>query len=230
MSGIKLELFQTENGPCPYKKKENWQNISFYTNNLTPENYTNLLNRGFRRSGHYIYHPVCSTCKSCIPIRVDVQNFRKSKSQRRTWRKNEDIRIEHHPAKFNSEDFDLYKRYQRDWHTLGDQINEFEYYDSLIKTPVDTQIIRYFLETKLVGIGWLDILPNLLSSIYFVFDPEFSTRRLGVFSLLYEIEYAKLLDIRWLYLGYWVENSSKMNYKAEFKPAQILQDFQWENY
>lgn len=97
----------------------------------------------------------------------------------------------------------------------------------MIETPVPTEILRYYLGNKLIGLGWLDRLPELISSVYFVFDPEFVSRRLGVFSLLYEIEYARFLNIRWLYLGYWIENSRKMNYKAEYQPAQILQDSRW---
>ena len=97
----------------------------------------------------------------------------------------------------------------------------------MIETPVPTEILRYYLGTKLIGVGWLDCLPELISSVYFVFDPEFESRRLGIFSLLYEIEYARFLDISWLYLGYWVESSHKMNYKADFQPAQILRDSRW---
>jgi len=154
MSGIQVKLYQTDNGPCPYRDDKTWHNLSFQTSELPPDGYTSLLNQGFRRSGLSIYHPVCSGCQSCIPIRVDVQNFSQNKGQRRTWRKNEDVRV-------------------------------------------------------------------------FVFDPEFVSKRLGVFSLLYEIEYARFLDIRWLYLGYWVENSPKMNYKADFQPTQILRNSRW---
>ncbi|MEE2598829.1 MAG: arginyltransferase, partial [SAR324 cluster bacterium] len=97
MSGIQVELYQTDNGACPYQNDKTWHNLSFQTRELHPDGYTSLLNQGFRRSGLSIYHPVCTDCKSCIPIRVDVQNFSQKKSQRRTWRKNDDVRVEHHP-------------------------------------------------------------------------------------------------------------------------------------
>ena len=97
----------------------------------------------------------------------------------------------------------------------------------MIDSPVPTEILRYYLGEKLIGLGWVDRLPELLSSVYFVFDPDYVSRRLGIFSLLYEIEYARSLDIRWLYLGYWVKSSSKMKYKAEFKPAELLYNFKW---
>ena len=227
MSGCQINLYHTNNGPCPYREDYSWYNDSFKTSKLTENVYSSLLNQGFRRSGLSIYHPVCSGCQSCIPIRVDVQNFSQKKGQRRTWRKNKEVRVEHHPVEFNQEDFALYQQYQRDWHDAKHPVEEIEYFDFLIETPVPTEILRYYLGNKLIGLGWLDRLPELISSVYFVFDPEFVSRRLGVFSLLYEIEYARFLNIRWLYLGYWIENSHKMNYKAEYQPAQILQDSRW---
>ena len=185
------------------------------------------MNQGFRRSGLTIYHPVCSNCKECVPIRIDALNFTKNKGQRRTWRKNNDLSVKHHAAEFNQEDFALYSRYQREWHKTDFPVKEGEYLDFLIDSPVPTEILRYYLGEKLIGLGWVDRLPELLSSVYFVFDPDYVSRRLGIFSLLYEIEYARSLDIRWLYLGYWVKSSAKMKYKADFQPAELLNDSKW---
>ena len=162
MGGVKVKLFQTENGPCPYRENKTWQNLSFQTTKLPSDGYVSLLNHGFRRSGLSIYHPVCSGCQSCIPIRVDEQKFKKNKGQRRTWQKNENIRVEHHPLKYNKEDFELYKRYQKKWHDLETTIDEIEYCDFLIETPVETQILRYYIGETLVGVGWIDLLPDLI--------------------------------------------------------------------
>tara|TARA_B100000945_G_scaffold207444_1_gene166954 strand:+ start:199 stop:909 length:711 start_codon:yes stop_codon:yes gene_type:complete len=227
MSRNPIKIFRTDNGPCPYLEKRNWQNISFQTSKIPPERYTSLLNQGFRRSGFTIYHPVCFSCQECIPIRIDALNFNKNKGQRRTWRKNTDLRVEHQKPEFNKEDFALYSRYQNEWHKTKVKIKEHEYLDFLIDSPVTTEIMRYYLEDKLIGLGWVDRLPKLLSSVYFVFDPDYVSRRMGVFSLLYEIEYARRLDLRWLYLGYWVKRSAKMNYKADFQPAELLSDSKW---
>ena len=227
MSRTPIKIFRTDNGPCPYLDTGNWQNISFQTKKIPPDGYTSLLNQGFRRSGFTIYHPDCDNCQECIPIRVDALNFKKNKGQRRTWRKNSDIRIEHQIPKFNYEDFALYNRYQHEWHKTEIQINEDEYLDFLIDSPVTTEIIRYFLGDKLIGLGWVDRLPKLISSVYFVFDPDYFSRRMGIFSLLYEIEYARSLNLRWLYLGYWVKSSTKMKYKADFQPAELLDGSKW---
>ena len=104
MSRTPIKIFRPDNGPCPYIEKGNWQNISFQTSKLPSDGYTSLLNHGFRRSGLTIYHPVCSSCKECIPIRIDSLHFIKNKGQRRTWRKNNDLRVEHHVAEFKQED------------------------------------------------------------------------------------------------------------------------------
>ena len=227
MSGTQIQLYQTDNGPCPYREQGNWHNISFQASVLSPENYVTLLDRGFRRSGLSVYHPVCTGCEACIPIRTDVLNFKASKSQRKTWRKNRDVRIEHHPCGFDSIDYSLYKRYQEHWHQSENPVDEMDYFDFLVSTPVPTEIQRYYLGDKLIGVSWVDQLPNIISSVYFVFDPDYSDRRLGVFSLLYEIEYARFMDKRWVYLGYWVEDSQKMGYKADYQPAEILKDSEW---
>ena len=228
MSVSHKKLFHTDNGPCPYRKNFTWHNVSFHTCEITPEDYSSLLNQGFRRSGLSIYRPVCHSCHECIPIRVDVQNFSQSKGQRRIWKKNKNVRVEHHPVGFNQGDFDLYRRYQKDWHGVKSIVEECEYNDFLIETPVTTEILRYYLGEKLIGVGWVDCLPELISSVYFIFDPKFGSMSLGTFSLLYEIEYARFHDINWLYLGYWVECNHKMNYKAKFQPAQILRGLGWQ--
>ena len=227
MSRNTIKFFRTNNGPCPYLENGIWQNISFQTDKLQPTGYTALLNQGFRRSGLTIYHPACSSCQECIPIRIDALNFVKNKGQRRTWRKNNDLRVEHQVVEFRQDDFALYSRYLYEWHKTEFMIKEDEYIDFLIHSPVPTEIIRYYLGDKLIGLGWVDRLQDLLSSVYFVFDPDYVSRRLGVFSILYELEYARSLDLRWLYLGYWVKSSVKMKYKSDFKPAELLNGSKW---
>ncbi len=227
MGPAKIQLFQTHNGPCPYGKSGRWENVAFYSSRVSDEVYASLLNQGFRRSGYSIYHPVCLNCSNCIPLRVDASRFTRSRSQRRTWRKNQDLCIEHHPVSFTEEGFKLYAEYQQQWHRNGSPVTEEEYLDFLIASPVTTEMVHYYLEGKLIGLGWVDRLPELLSSVYFVFKPEQASRRLGVFSLLYEIECCRRLNRPWLYMGYWVQDSPKMEYKGEYHPAEVLVDSEW---
>ncbi len=224
-----VQLYRTNNGPCPYRDEGVWENLSFQVESLPGEMYEKLLNHGYRRSGCSIYHPVCQGCKRCIPIRIDATAFRATKSQRRVWRKNQELHITHHPVQFTEESFELYQKYQINWHHAEQAPDVWEFQNFLINTPVNTEMIEYRLDDVLIGIGWIDHLPTLISSVYFIFDPDFASRRLGVYSILYEIEYCQKQNRPWLYLGYWVEDSPKMSYKADYRPAQILINDQWQS-
>lgn len=224
-----IQLYQTQNGPCPYRPEGVWENIAFEVPCLSGEMYEALLNNGFRRSGYSIYRPACQGCHRCIPLRVDTQRFAMTKSQRRTWRKNQDLSIEHHSVGFTEESFELYQHYQMQWHHSDKKPNIWEFQSFLLESPVETEMICYYFEKILIGVSWIDRLPTSLSSVYFIFHPDFAARRLGVYSILYEIAYCCQLNHPWLYLGFWVEDSPKMKYKAEYQPAQILLNEQWQS-
>ena len=226
---LNFPIYHVNNGPCPYRGDGIWENLAFETERLSGATYEKLLNHGFRRSGFSVYHPVCKNCRLCIPLRVDVNRFRMTKSQRRTWRKNQDLRIEYGPVGFSAECFELYRNYQQSWHLNSRKPDFWEFQRFLIESPVDTEMVRYYLNDLLVGVSWIDCLPSAISSVYFVFHPEFASRRLGIFSILNEIEYCRKLKIPWLYLGFWVKDSYKMNYKAEYRPAQVLIGSEWKD-
>ena len=101
-------VYHTHNGPCPYRAVGQWDNLTFYADQLPIETYETLLGKGFRRSGTSIYHPACENCRLCIPMRVHVPSFQPSRSQKRTQRKNQDLRIEHVPVVFREDVFELY--------------------------------------------------------------------------------------------------------------------------
>lgn len=220
-------IFHTHNGPCPYRSVGQWDNLTFYADELPPDIYESLLGRGFRRSGISVYHPICESCRLCIPLRVNVPSFQPSRSQRRTLRKNQDLRLEMVPTTFREDVFNLYIRYQEQWHLRGNPTSIEEFSEFLVETPVPSEMILFWRNEQLLGVSWIDLLPDSLSSVYFAFDPDFQDRRLGVLSLLCEIEYARSLNKRWLYLGYWVPDSPKMNYKADFRPAEVLLQQNW---
>ncbi|MGK5092199.1 arginyltransferase [Deltaproteobacteria bacterium TL4] len=222
-----FQFYHTNNGACPYRKEGIWENLSFTTEHLTHDVYEALLNQGFRRSGYAVYHPICEACQRCIPIRLNTKAFSYSNDQKRTLKKNRDLRTEHRGLEFTREGFQLYQKYQTQWHHAKEAPSEWEYRSFLLESPVLTEMIYYYLGKKLVGISWVDLLPHIISSVYFIFDPQYAQRRLGVFSLLYEINYGKQQGLPWLYLGYWVEDSSKMNYKSNYHPAQLLINKGW---
>lgn len=162
------------------------------------------MDAGFRRSGNVLYQPICLSCRLCVPIRVCVDKFRPSKSQRRCLRKNADLSITVSPLSPSDEKFDLYRRYISGWHNSppGDY-SSFQSF--LYESPTNSIEIEYRdSSSRLLAVGICDLTEYSLSSVYFYFDPADSCRGLGTFGALYEIEYAAEQSIAYYYLGYWV--------------------------
>ena len=138
-----VQLFHTVNGPCPYRESGTWENISFFPTTLSPELYEVLLQRGFRRSGNSVYHPICGDCQRCISLRVDTKLFHRSKSQRRTWNKNQDLHIQRKPLEDSDQYYKLYRKYQKEWHHAKKVPSRREYREFLIDTPVETELLCF---------------------------------------------------------------------------------------
>ena len=218
---MELELFEADNGECPYLDNRRWCSYVFYTNEL----YESLLSHGFRRSGFAFYRNNCPGCKLCVPIRIMVNAFKPSKSQKRALKKNDDIEFSQHSIGFDEESFELYKKYSID--RFQTDVTYEGYRDFLTRSAVDTRIIKYHHHARLIGISWIDILPRSLSSVYFAFDPEFAHRSLGVYSILKEIDLAKNLQKESLHLGFWVRGCVTMKYKKKYNPHQLLINDEW---
>lgn len=212
--------------PCSYFPDRAARSRAFYAEELSPQQYHELMDAGFRRSGRVVYQPVCSGCRDCVSIRVPVDTFSPSKSQRRCWRKNQDLLVSAEEAVADDESFELYERYLRDWHG-GDNVNgadrqSFEAF--LYDSPVKTMQMRYRDRAgRLLAVGlcdWCD--GRSLSSVYFFHDPAEHRRGLGTFGAMTEIELAQRLGIAHYYLGYWIANCQTMSYKASFRPYELL--------
>lgn len=193
--------------------------------------YSALINHGFRRSGTLVYRPHCRDCQACIPMRVEVAHFSPRRSQRRTWRRNQDVVVEErHPA-FTDEYFTLYQQYQATRHGGGsmDDPDPDKFRDFLVETQVDTVFFDMRVDGELIGVAVADKLDDSLSAIYSFFLPTLEKRSLGVYAVLWEIEYARRLGLKWLYLGYWINECRKMSYKKEYRPAQVLINGEWQH-
>ncbi|MDH3688434.1 MAG: arginyltransferase [Gammaproteobacteria bacterium] len=184
---------------------------------------------GFRRSGEMIYRPHCPSCSQCESVRVPVNDFIPSRSQKRTWRRNQDLCVERCPPVFTDEHFELYLRYQTIRHPDGPMINsDPEQCLNFLKGPADiTSFYEVRLQNTLVAVAVVDRLSDALSGVYTFYDPTFSRRSIGVFAILWEIEQTKRLGCQWLYLGYWIKQCSKMAYKINFRPVEHFRDGDW---
>lgn len=197
---------------------------AFAVSRMPGEVYQQFLDAGFRRSGGIIYQPVCRGCRACVPLRVPVEAFTFSKSQRRVLKKNADLRMEFGNPEPTEEKFALYRRYQSGRHPGGQMERTWEAFaDFLYESPVDTIECEYRdPDGRLLAIGICDLCPRSLSTVYFYYDPEESRRGLGNYGALQEIELARRLRLSYYYLGYWIAGCGTMEYKATFRPNELL--------
>jgi len=231
--GRQLELYISSPHECDYLTGNESQNIFISPDiKVTPGIYEYLISVGFRRSGQHTYRPHCSACRSCISSRLNVQKFKASKSQRRILAKNKDLTFNSSKAIFSDEHYDLYLRYQAFKHPGGSMENfgETEYEEFLCKSFGNSVMYETRLNEKLLAVSVTDIFSDALSAVYTFFDPEYSARSLGKFSVLQQIKAAQNRGKKHLYLGYYIKNSVKMAYKANFMPIEMLVEGEWRCY
>lgn len=191
--------------------------------------YSQLSVIGFRRSGPHLYRPHCVACNACVPARVNVEHFRASRNQRRILQRNADLQVREVQRIDTPEHFDLYSRYIEDRHRDGDmyppdrdQFNSF-----LTREWGCTRFVEFRDAARLLAVAVLDQLDNGLSAIYTFFDPGQAPRSLGTYVILWQIDHARRLGLPALYLGYWIRNCRKMNYKTKFRPIELLVNGKW---
>lgn len=222
-------LPRTPPHPCPYLPGLQARERAFLADRLDPEDYHDLMDRGFRRSGDMFYAPDCSGCRRCVPIRVPVATFRRSRSQRRVLARNRDLHTEARPPVLTAETWQLYRRYLRFQHgsAAGDE-TAASLRANLYAPVVDTVEMVYRLGGRTVAISLLDVCTRSVSAVYHFFDPDLAARSLGVFSVLHEIEWTRAQGIAHYYLGYWVEHAPTMQYKANYRPHELLRGGIWQ--
>lgn len=198
--------------------------------NIDKKLYSQLTTLGFRRSGSHYYRPHCEACNACIPVRLNVNHFQPDRSQRRVMKKNSDLECTLVPAAFSESYYQLYANYVELRHKDGDMYppSREQFTSFLVEGATDSLFLEMRKDGVLVGLAAVDSLDDGLSAIYTVFDPDFEHRSLGTFGVLWQIEEARRRGLPHLYLGYWIEQCRKMNYKTRFKPIEALQDGSWQ--
>lgn len=221
---LRVSLVTLGEKSCSYLPGRPSEMRAFWAEQLPPDGYHQLMDSGFRRSGKVVYQPSCRGCRACQSIRVPVARFKPDKSQRRCWRRNQDLRAGLGEPVATDEKYDLYRRYVTQWHGRdGGDEDRASFESFLYDSPVDTVEFTYRdTDGRLLAVGICDLCPRSLSSVYFYFDPAEAKRGLGTYGALYEIETAARLGVPYYYLGYWVEACAAMRYKADFRPAEVL--------
>ena len=190
-----------------------------------------LSRAGFRRSHGIAYAPSCPNCNACQALRVDVGGFQPSRTQRRIWRRNQDLSVCESPSVATAEQFNLFERYQQSRHGGGDmaRMDYFDYRALVEDTPVKTWLAEFRdADDRLVGACLTDALGDGLSAVYSFFDPGMSRRSLGSTMILWLIRRSRELGLPYAYLGFWIAQSAKMSYKAAYRPSEIYVNGVWQ--
>jgi arginine-tRNA-protein transferase len=217
--------------PCPYLPGRTERKVVTEIAGPDAEPLHDRLSRaGFRRSHNIAYAPVCPGCNACVPIRIPVATFVADRSLRKVLKANAGVEGQDVAARATAEQYQLFQHYQRARHGDGDMatMSFYDYRAMVEDTPIDTFLVE-FRDTaeQLVGVCLTDRLGDGLSAVYSFFAPALERRSLGTFTILWLIERARQQGLPHVYLGYWVQESRKMAYKARFRPCEILVAGSW---
>ncbi|MFG1496528.1 arginyltransferase [Saccharospirillum sp. HFRX-1] len=225
-----IKLFRTGEHRCSYLPEQQSRTLF-----LDPELsfntalYEQLMHLGFRRSGQHLYRPDCENCGACLPSRVRVDAFDWKRRFRRILKRNNDLTLRRLPCRFNEAHYQLYERYLSERHYDGDMYppTRDSYRDFLVSRPDLGFILEIRHGERLLAVAFTDLLQTGLSATYTFFDCDEDKRSLGTFAILSQIQLCRELKLPFLYLGYWVPGSAQMQYKADFRPLDILINRQW---
>jgi len=227
------DYYLTAPGPCPYLPGRTERKMfSFLTGPEASGLNSVLTARGFRRSQNIVYLPACEGCRACRPVRIPVADFEETASRRRILKRNADLVRLVRPARATSDQFSVLRAYLDDRHAEGGMadMTALDYASMVEETPVETGLVEYRVggpRGTLLACALTDRLADGLSMVYSFFEPDEAKRSLGAHMILDHVAFARDLGLPYVYLGYWVAGSPKMDYKARFQPLEVLDGPIW---
>lgn len=225
-------FFSTAPLPCPYipgriERRVVTELVGRDANTL----HDQLSMAGFRRSHGICYVPACPGCDACVAVRVIVDDFKPGKSLRRIQKRNVDLSAEIVPSVATHEQYALFSDYQQARHGGGDMSKmDFLDYQALIEdTPVDSAVVEFRRANgTLAGACLIDMLSDGLSAVYSFFDNRDEQRSIGSYMIMWLIDEAYGRGLPYVYLGFWIDGCSNMQYKARFQPLERVTPDGWK--
>jgi leucyl-tRNA---protein transferase len=233
-------FFVTNPSPCPYLPGRSERKVFTELSGENASELNDALGRiGFRRSQNVAYRPSCAGCTACVSVRVVAHEFQPNATQRKLLRRNEDLVVTACKPWSTDEQFELLQRYLKARHPGGGmtEMDEMDFADMVEHTPVESYVIEYREPSdngapgRLVGACLTDRQGDGLSMIYSFFDPYHDSRPgLGNFIIMDHILRARRAGLPYVYLGYWVEGSKRMQYKVRYRPLERLSKAGWTRF
>jgi arginine-tRNA-protein transferase len=235
------QFYLTAPSPCPYLKGQEERKVFTHLVGERANELNDLLTHGgFRRSQSIAYRPACETCRACVSVRVLVDAFAPSRNMRRVGERNTDLIGEMRSAAPTSEQYSVFRAYLDVRHRDGGMadMTVLDYAMMIEDSHVDTRLVEYRRRGpdsaitgrgsgELLAVALSDVLKDGLSMVYSFFDPDAAARSLGTFMILDHIARAREMGLPYVYLGYWVPGSRKMDYKGRFLPQERLMPSGW---
>ena len=230
------QFYVTAPQPCPYLEGRMERKLFTSLQGDYAEQLNNTLSKqGFRRSQNVLYRPSCAECSACYSARIRVADFKPSRSQKRTIKKNAAVQRDATSPWATEEQFALFRTYLDSRHADGGMadMDIFEFAAMIEETPIRSRVVEYATEEKrkktLRAVCLTDVLDDGLSMVYSFYDPDLAGDSLGSYVILDHIEIARNAGLPYVYLGYWVPGSAKMGYKANFSAVEIYSRGEWRD-
>jgi len=185
------------------------------------------LAAGYRRNGNIIYNMHCRDCSACVPIRVTPGEFHPNRNQRRVLKLNQDVEVKITPLQCSVDNLALLQKFL-DSRYPGRESSAMDYYSGFFLNHIcNTVEFKYLVNGRPIGVAIVDLSDLWLNVVFFYFDPEAGKRSPGTFNILYLIDFCRQQEVRFVYLGYWINEVQAMHYKANFKPHYIFKKDAW---
>jgi arginyl-tRNA--protein-N-Asp/Glu arginylyltransferase len=234
---IATPFYVTAPQPCPYLEGRSERKLFTALQGENAERLNDMLSKqGFRRSQNVLYRPSCSECSACLSARIRVADFRPNKAQRRSLRRNGHLKREATSPWATEDQYGLFRRYLDSRHSDGGMadMDIFEFAAMIEETPIRSRVVEYTAppgvegdNRRLVGVCLTDVLDDGLSLVYSFYEPDLTPDSLGTFIILDHVEIARRAGLPYVYLGYWVPGSRKMDYKSRFSALEIYKGGRW---